>query len=65
MLDRLREAGLIIVEREEIVESRLRRYYALTAAGIARLAAEAERMQRNASAATTRLRRLRPAEGTI
>ena len=65
VLDRLREAGLIIVEREEIVESRLRRYYALTDAGIARLAAEAERMRRNASAATARLRRLRPAEGTI
>ncbi len=65
VLDRLREAGLIIVEREEIVDSRLRRYYALTDAGIARLAAEAERMRRNASAATVRLRRLRPAEGTI
>jgi PadR family transcriptional regulator PadR len=47
------------------VDSRLRRYYALTDAGIARLAAEAERMRRNASAATARLRRLRPAEGTI
>src|ERR1700722_13647244 len=51
MLDRLREAGLIVVDREEIVESRLRRYYALTDAGIARLAAETERMRRNANAA--------------
>jgi DNA-binding PadR family transcriptional regulator len=33
VLDRLREAGLIVVDREEIVESRLRRYYALTDAG--------------------------------
>jgi DNA-binding PadR family transcriptional regulator len=65
VLDRLREAGLIVVDREEIVESRLRRYYALTDAGIARLAAEAERMRRNASAAVSRLRRLRPAEGTL
>jgi len=65
VLDRLREAGLIVVDREEIVDSRLRRYYALTDAGIARLAAEAERMRRNASAATSRLRRLRPAEGTL
>ena len=40
VLDRLREAGLVIVDHEEIVESRLRRYYALTDAGIARLAAE-------------------------
>jgi DNA-binding PadR family transcriptional regulator len=65
VLDRLREAGLIVVDREEIVDSRLRRYYALTDTGIARLAAEAERMRRNASAATSRLRRLRPAEGTL
>ena len=63
VLDRLREAGLVAVDREEIVESRLRRYYALTDAGIARLAAETERMRRNANAATIRLRRLRPAEG--
>jgi DNA-binding PadR family transcriptional regulator len=48
-----------------VVESRLRRYYALTDAGIARLAAETERMRRNASAAASRLRRLRPAEGVI
>jgi len=65
VLDRLREAGLIVVDREEVVDSRLRRYYALTEAGIARLAAETERMQRNASAAASRLRRLRPAEGTL
>ncbi len=65
VLDRLREAGLIVVDREEIVDSRLRRYYALTDAGIARLAAEAERLRRNASAATTRLARLRPAPGTL
>lgn len=29
VLDRLREAGLVEVEREEIVDSRLRRYYRL------------------------------------
>jgi DNA-binding PadR family transcriptional regulator len=60
ILDRLREAGLIEVDREEIVESRLRRYYRLTGAGAERLAVEAERMRRNASAAAGRLRRLRP-----
>ena len=65
VLDRLREAGLIEVEREEIVDSRLRRYYRLNTAGAERLAAEADRMQRNASAATLRLRRLRPEAGTI
>jgi DNA-binding PadR family transcriptional regulator len=61
ILDRLREAGMVEVEREEIVDSRLRRYYRLTGAGAVRLAAEAERMQRNARAATVRLRKLRQA----
>jgi len=68
VLDRLREAGLIVVDREEIVDSRLRRYYALTDAGVERLAAESERMRRNADAAASRircLRQLRPAEGTL
>lgn len=65
VLDRLREAGLVKVEREEIVDSRLRRYYQLSTAGAERLAAEADRMQRNASAATLRLRRLRPETGMI
>ncbi|HEX6527200.1 MAG TPA: PadR family transcriptional regulator [Streptosporangiaceae bacterium] len=64
VLDRLREAGLVEVEREEIVDSRLRRYYRLSTAGAERLAAEADRMQRNAAAATLRLRRLRPQAGT-
>jgi DNA-binding PadR family transcriptional regulator len=61
VLDRLREAGLIEVDREEVVASRLRRYYRLTGAGVARLASESEQMQRNASVAASRLRRLRHA----
>jgi DNA-binding PadR family transcriptional regulator len=71
VLDRLREAGLVEVEREEVVDSRLRRYYELTDAGAERLAAEAERMRRNATAATRRLRQLRgvralrPEAGTL
>jgi DNA-binding PadR family transcriptional regulator len=68
VLDRLREAGLVDVDHEEIVDSRLRRYYALTDAGAERLGAEAERMRRNASAATSRLRAfrtLRPEAGTL
>lgn len=65
VLDRLREAGLVEVEREEIVDSRLRRYYRLSAAGAERLAAEADRLHRNANAATQRLRRLRPQAGTV
>jgi DNA-binding PadR family transcriptional regulator len=61
VLDRLREAGLIEVDREEIVASRLRRYYRLTSSGAERLASETEQMQHNASVAAGRLRRLRPA----
>ena len=56
-LDRLRGDGLITVDREEIVENRLRRYYRLTPEGRGRLADEAARLQANATAA---LRRLRP-----
>jgi DNA-binding PadR family transcriptional regulator len=63
LLDRLREAGLVEVDREEIVASRLRRYYRLTDAGAARLAGEAAQMQRHASAAVGRLGKLRPAGG--
>ena len=43
LLDRLREAGLVEVDREEIVASRLRRYYRLTDAGAARLSARRRR----------------------
>jgi DNA-binding PadR family transcriptional regulator len=55
-LDRLRADGLIEVDREEIVEGRLRRYYRLTTEGTRRLAAEAARLQANATAALTRLK---------
>jgi DNA-binding PadR family transcriptional regulator len=54
-LDRLRADQLITVDREEIVEGRLRRYYRLTPAGSALLAAEAARLQANAAAALSRL----------
>jgi DNA-binding PadR family transcriptional regulator len=42
-LDRLCVDGLVEVDREDIVDSRLRRYYRLTAAGMERLAEEAAR----------------------
>jgi DNA-binding PadR family transcriptional regulator len=54
-LDRLREEGLIEVDREEVVENRLRRYYRLTPAGSERLAEEAVRLQANAYVAMSRL----------
>jgi DNA-binding PadR family transcriptional regulator len=55
VLDRLRSDGLIEIDREEVVQSRLRRYYRLTTAGADRLAVEAERLRHNATVATTRL----------
>jgi DNA-binding PadR family transcriptional regulator len=54
-LDRLREDGLIDLDREEVVENRLRRYYRLTPAGSERLAEEAARLQANAYVAMSRL----------
>ncbi len=54
-LDRLRADELIAVDREEVVESRLRRYYRLTPRGSRLLAAEAARLRANAAAALSRL----------
>ncbi|MDI1463050.1 PadR family transcriptional regulator [Catellatospora sp. KI3] len=64
VLDRLRTSGLIEVEREEIVQSRLRRYYRLTGAGQQRLSGEALRLRRNADAAASRLAGFTPRPGT-
>ena len=61
-LDRLRSEELIGVDREEIVDGRLRRYYRLTPEGGTRLAAEAARLHANATAA---LKRLSPAGGLV
>jgi DNA-binding PadR family transcriptional regulator len=57
-LDRLRGEGLVDVDREEVVDGRLRRYYKLTSGGASVLAEEAARLQANARVATTRLRKL-------
>ena len=56
-LDRLAEQELIVVDREEAIDGRLRRYYRLTDAGADALAAQAERMQATIDAATVRLQR--------
>ncbi|MEU8182601.1 helix-turn-helix transcriptional regulator [Micromonospora sp. NPDC049047] len=64
-LDRLVDAGLVAVDREEVVDCRLRRYYRLSPAGDATLTAETERLRRNVEAATARLaRRARAARPT-
>ena len=54
-LDRLRTEGLIEVDHEEVVQSRLRRYYRLTAAGERALAAETARLREQATIAERRL----------
>jgi DNA-binding PadR family transcriptional regulator len=54
-LERLRADRMVEVDREEIVDGRLRRYYRLTGVGQERLAAEAARLQANAHLAISRL----------
>jgi DNA-binding PadR family transcriptional regulator len=55
-LDRLSADQLVDVDREEVVATRLRRYYRLTPAGAERLAVEADRLRANAAVATKRLK---------
>ncbi|MFF4243739.1 PadR family transcriptional regulator [Streptomyces sp. NPDC001822] len=54
-LDRLLGQGVIRVEREEVVDSRLRRTYALTDDGYTLLAAEADRLRTTAREAERRM----------
>jgi DNA-binding PadR family transcriptional regulator len=61
-LDRLRDDKLIAVDREEVVDSRLRRYYRLTPTGAERLADEAARLESNARVA---MARLNPSAGVV
>ena len=55
-LDRLVADDWVTVDREEVVDGRLRRYYRLTDQGAARLATEVDRLRVNTRAAETRLR---------
>jgi DNA-binding PadR family transcriptional regulator len=55
-LDRLSTDRLLEFDHEEVVETRLRRYYRLTPAGRSKLAAEIARLRANAAAAAQRLR---------
>ena len=55
-LDRLRADGLIGVDREEIVEGRMRRYYRLTPEGTQVLSEEAARLKAHVDAALKRLK---------
>ena len=51
-LDRLAEAGLVVIDREEIVDGRARRYYRITEEGTAAVRAEAVRLQSAAAVVT-------------
>ena len=65
-LDRLLKQGLVRIEREEVVDGRLRRTYALTDAGYGLLGSEAERLQNVAREAARRIElggQLRPLGG--
>ncbi|WP_329460213.1 PadR family transcriptional regulator [Streptomyces sp. NBC_01497] len=70
VLDRLSGDGLIVLDREEVQQGRLRRYYRLTDEGAAALTEEAARMAAGARAATERMAAggrpgaVRPAGGT-
>jgi DNA-binding PadR family transcriptional regulator len=54
-LDRLTAEGLLEPDRDEVESGRLRRYYRLTAAGVAALSEDTARMEANARAARLRL----------
>jgi DNA-binding PadR family transcriptional regulator len=55
-LDRLKDDGWVELDREEVVDGRLRRYYRLTDTGAGVLAAETARLRANADAAAAGLR---------
>ncbi|MET7879218.1 PadR family transcriptional regulator [Micromonospora profundi] len=59
-LDRLASQGLVVRDREEIADGRLRRYYRLTSDGLAVLDAETARLRSLAAAAERKLRIARP-----
>lgn len=56
VLDRLATEGLVVLDREEAENGRLRRYYRLTDDGAAALEQEAARLAENVRTATARLR---------
>jgi PadR family transcriptional regulator, regulatory protein PadR len=61
-LDRLVSEGSLVVDREEVVEGRLRRYYRITDYGLDVLRSGVERLEANVSAARGQLA-LRPDRG--
>ncbi|MDQ1065459.1 DNA-binding PadR family transcriptional regulator [Streptomyces canus] len=64
VLDRLTADELIVLDREEVQQGRLRRYYRLTDEGTVALDAEAERLAAGASAAKKRIAEGRRSPGS-
>jgi DNA-binding PadR family transcriptional regulator len=54
-LDRLTAEGLVMIDKEEVVSGRLRRYFALTDLGVQRLTERAEQLARASTEAQRRL----------
>jgi DNA-binding PadR family transcriptional regulator len=54
-LDRLVGEGRLTLDREAVVDGRLRRYYRITESGVAALRAEITRLEANAAAARAQL----------
>ncbi|MGH2751079.1 MAG: PadR family transcriptional regulator [Actinomycetota bacterium] len=63
-LDRLVKDGSLILDGEEVVEGRLRRYYRITEAGLEVLRCGVENLEANVSAARGQLAR-RPDRGPV
>ncbi len=63
-LDRLVGEGSLVVDREEVVDGRLRRYYRITDAGLDVLRRGVEDLEANASAGRGQLAR-RPDRGLV
>ncbi len=61
-LNRLDADGLVCLDREEIVDARLRRYYRLTPDGALRLQEEVDRMRATTAVAARRLKLLGQAQ---
>lgn len=55
-LERLKEEGLVNIAREEVVDSRLRRYYELTDLGAEELGGEIARLEANVIAGRAALK---------
>ncbi len=54
-IDKLVSSDLVIIDREDTVDGRMRRYYRLTETGIETLTAEASRRAQTAQAAIARM----------